>query len=874
VAGERRGRTSAGQKGAGRMSPLLGGHRRLTVGFLVESIFDGFQERLWRSVATTAESLDVNLFCVLGGFLWYNQKGRTTYDLVSPERFDGVILPSGALGCGIDRADLSNYLRRFEPLPMVSLSQAIPRLSNVLVDNQSGMRQLVSHLIEEHGRRRIAFIQGPTYYAEALDRFQAYRDALEAHGLGCDARLVCPGNFGRTAGIEAVRTLLDERRVDFDALVGANDYMAIYAMGELQRRGVRVPEDVAVAGFDDILDASGTIPSLTTVRQPLHEMGEHALRTVVRMIHGEAQPEQVLFPASLVRRRSCGCLPSLESAANGMPEESAVLAPPELSDRLEALFPDQVPRPWRAAWARELASTAVQELEGASSSSFLGVLEKLILAGHSRDVTATSWNRVLAALFRALRSSLQRQDGDRLHALWESALMLVSEVSEQAQIARHIRAKEEFRILPRIFEMTHLDEEELKQRIRSDLPALGIGAFYLARYVETSREEATLFVHYDLRGRVALDPSLKTFPSRWLVPGQFDETERFCYAVLPVDSKPNQLGFAVCDMGTSTGAASDFLIGQITGGLQVVALMEDVRRYATDLQVQVEERTRQLQDAERSLVKAAHQAGMADVAISIMHTAGNLLNSIKVSAEKIRDASPSGTLEALTKANDLLETAVSGLASSDPKLRLLPEYYRKLADGLAHERSHALGEAGELLAQLSNLRDTLKQLQAYAREGGDMELRETVEIPDVLDAVLKSQESRILRDRIEVRKDVGAIAPIVSQRAKVVHVLITVLDNAIDAMERTPRDQRVLGIRVREADGGGIRVQISDTGEGIAPEHLERIFSHGFTTKPSGRGFGLHTCANYMSQMGGSIQAESGGPGKGAMFTLVFAWSS
>jgi DNA-binding LacI/PurR family transcriptional regulator/signal transduction histidine kinase len=856
------------------MSPLLGGHRRTTVGFMVESLFDGFQERLWQSVAAAAQALDVNLFCMLGGFLWYGQKGRTVYDLISPERFDGIISLTGALGCGIEKDDLRRYLRRFEPLPVVSVSQPIPGLSSVLVDNRSGMRQLVSHLVEAHGRRRIAFVQGPSFNAEAVDRYQAYCDALQAHGLACDPQLVCPGDFERTAGIRAVQTLLDERKADFDALVGANDYMAIYAMAELQRRGVRVPEDVAVAGFDDIRDASGTVPSLTTVRQPLREMGDHALRTLLRLIQGEAQPEQTVFSSSVARRRSCGCMPSLEPATAGLADPNVALAPAELVGRLQALFPEQVPPPSRAAWAQELASAVLRELENASPEPFLGVLERLILGGYSLDVTATAWHPVIATLFRALRPRCPQQETERLQALWESSLVLVSSVAEQAQIARHVRAKEELRILPRIFEMTHLDEEELKQRIRSDLPAFGIRAFFLSRYVETTREEATLFVHYDLSGRVALDPSLKAFPARWLIPGQIGETERFSYAVLPVDSKPNQLGFAVCDMGTSSGAAYDFLIRQITEGLQIVALMEDVRRYATDLEVQVEERTRQLRDAERNLVNAAHQAGMADVAISIMHGAGNLLNSVHVSAEKIRDASRSGTLDGLAKANALLESEVSGLAASELKLRLLPEYYRKLADGLADDRAQATRQASELLSQLTRLRDTLKNLQDYARDGGDMQLREAVEIPTVLDAALKLQESRIFRDRIEVRKDVGAVPPIVSQRAKVVHVLVTVIDNAIDAMERTPRDQRVLGIRVRESAGGGIQVQISDTGDGIAPEHRERIFSYGFTTKPSGHGFGLHTCANYMSQMGGSIQAESAGPGRGATITLVFSWSS
>ena len=217
------------------------------------------------------------------------------------------MLMSGTLGNHIGPEELSAYCERYRPLPMCSIAVPSPGIPSVLVDNATGMRDLLVHLVAAHGCRRVAFIRGPEANDEAERRYQVYRDVLGERGLAVDPELVVVGDFQRAAGARAIDVLLDERRAPFDAVVAASDSMALGAIDALRARGLRVPEDVAVVGFDDIEAARFATPPLTTVRQPLHEQGRRAVELLLAVIRGEPVPEQVTLHTELVTRRSCRC---------------------------------------------------------------------------------------------------------------------------------------------------------------------------------------------------------------------------------------------------------------------------------------------------------------------------------------------------------------------------------------------------------------------------------------------------------------------------------------------------------------------------------------------------------------------------------------
>jgi DNA-binding LacI/PurR family transcriptional regulator len=188
----------------------------------------------------------------------------------------------------------------------VTIGFELPSLPTVGADAETGIFQAVMHLVKRHDRRRIAFIAGPEGSTDGAQRLGAYRMAMESVGLFADPALIVVGDYEARSGREAIRQLKRQRR--FDAVVAANDLMALGAIDGLKASGTRVPEEVSVVGFDDIEEAGFNAPRLTTVRQPLVELGSAAARFAYQPETsdlGEVAP--VVVPAPLVIRESCGC---------------------------------------------------------------------------------------------------------------------------------------------------------------------------------------------------------------------------------------------------------------------------------------------------------------------------------------------------------------------------------------------------------------------------------------------------------------------------------------------------------------------------------------------------------------------------------------
>ncbi|HET7846061.1 MAG TPA: LacI family DNA-binding transcriptional regulator [Acidimicrobiia bacterium] len=214
---------------------------------------------------------------------------------------DGIIMSVPAVGQSVDRIKAVLPDDR-EPVVFVKAGVS-DRFSSVLVDNTAAVEEVVDHLVSI-GRARIGHISGPTNWHEAVDRREGWRRGLEKHGLEADPRLCEEGDWSPHSGAAAMSALLD-RTPDLDAVVAANDRMALGAMHALRGRGLRIPEDVAVTGFDDIDEAAWFAPPLTSVEQPLAEMGRQAVRRLWSEFNGNASaPIVIPLRAELMIRES------------------------------------------------------------------------------------------------------------------------------------------------------------------------------------------------------------------------------------------------------------------------------------------------------------------------------------------------------------------------------------------------------------------------------------------------------------------------------------------------------------------------------------------------------------------------------------------
>lgn len=202
--------------------------------------------------------------------------------------------------------DLELISRRL-PVVMIAGPREIDHLDHLEVANLDGEFALTTHLIADHGLRRLAFVGGGADSPDAQARFVGYQQALGAAGLPVPPEPDTRGDFTQAEGRAAARRLLDRGPLP-QGLVFANDQMAVGALEVLERRGVRVPEDVAVVGFDGIPLGRVVRPALTTVTQPMRKLGETAVDLLVgRLTEPEREPRSVMLPVTQTRRASCGC---------------------------------------------------------------------------------------------------------------------------------------------------------------------------------------------------------------------------------------------------------------------------------------------------------------------------------------------------------------------------------------------------------------------------------------------------------------------------------------------------------------------------------------------------------------------------------------
>ncbi len=218
-------------------------------------------------------------------------------------KVDGLAVLAGSL----PPKELAEVSQRV-PVVLMATHQAPRRLDFVGADNRGGTRAVTEHLITAHGVRDLAFVAGPARSPDSKERFVGYTGALADAGLRTPEAPEAYGGFTETGGARAVEELLASRRTPPRAIVFGNDEMAIGGLGVLRRHRLRVPGDVAVTGFDDIATGRHVRPSLTTVRQPMRDIGEIAVRTLLdRLADTEAPRVAAVLPTELVVRASCGC---------------------------------------------------------------------------------------------------------------------------------------------------------------------------------------------------------------------------------------------------------------------------------------------------------------------------------------------------------------------------------------------------------------------------------------------------------------------------------------------------------------------------------------------------------------------------------------
>jgi signal transduction histidine kinase len=291
------------------------------------------------------------------------------------------------------------------------------------------------------------------------------------------------------------------------------------------------------------------------------------------------------------------------------------------------------------------------------------------------------------------------------------------------------------------------------------------------------------------------------------------------------------------------------------------------------IEAEVARQTARLEELSQELVSTARRAGMAEVATGVLHNVGNVLNTVNVAASVVGQKLRNSEVASLMKAGDLLKTNEGNLAAfltTDERGKHLPRFLIEVADFLGREQAELVAEVQTLQRGVEHIKEIVGAQQQHAKNGT---LREKFCPADLFAEALAMDLGPSSQQPIEIERHFEPIPATALDKHKLLQILINLLSNAKKSVLASGRADPRITLSVRKLcgpDGDRLQFEVGDNGVGIAAENLARIFSHGFTTRKDGHGFGLHSAANAAAEMHGSLTAASDGPGLGSRFTLEF----
>ena len=276
-----------------------------------------------------------------------------------------------------------------------------------------------------------------------------------------------------------------------------------------------------------------------------------------------------------------------------------------------------------------------------------------------------------------------------------------------------------------------------------------------------------------------------------------------------------------------------------------------------------------LKAAQKKLLETAREVGMAEVATGVLHNAGNVLNSVSVTAEVVRKRLRNSKVSYLSDVVRLLQDNAEELGTFmtvEERGKKIPAFLANLSSELIDEQQRCLESLEALTKHVQHVAEIIQLQQSH---GKAKDLIEPTCVANLVEDALQINAEALSRNGIEVRRDIADLPTLLLDRHKLLQIIINLISNATHALaESEQQEDKIITIKVKEAETGRLQIEVSDKGVGIPPENLTRIFEHGFTTRKEGHGFGLHSTALSANELNGSIVAHSDGPGKGAAFTV------
>ncbi|MDA3851127.1 MAG: diguanylate cyclase [Spirochaetaceae bacterium] len=819
--------------------------KHLTIGVILDQLDSPFVTHIWHAVSAEAKRHGHNLILFQGQQLdrpyRYTKEENIIYNLVSESSVDGIILSTGTVqpftGIGFEE-----FLNQYKQIPLISISISLDNIPSVIIDNKMGMAQGIRHLIEHHGYRKIAFVKGIKYNEEALNRYEAYEEVLKEFDIPINPQYIVQGDFRPQSGIRAVELFKERNSLDMEAIVCANDDMAISLIGSLNKEGLKIPNDIAVLGFDDKPGVEFLKPPMSTINQPIAIMVNKAYSVLMEIIQGKEVELIHRIPAQLVTRESCGCLPSLiqnwivkEKSKPGEEKsleyrvEHGLGFPLNLKDIILDIIAKLKKSIDLKNPGKEDYSNFIQTLNFYASRSILEVRDDL------------NWSELLSELLKESNEKLtSKDDKEVLEDVFSLAHGLITNIHKRLEVLSkysksnkddfHREFKQDLNFVNTIDQCTHA--------LKSHFERIGLDYGFLVLYDgkpnkkkmyhwDIPRESSLVFQHSLGSQRFKNLPI--SFSTEELLPQEYwDQEEPFQLSVTCLYHKDDQFGYLL--QGLNLLDDDYYVTSQeyLSYTLSFVYLWQDRQKLEQDIQATLDELTL----SNKKLTELDDMKN--DLIANITHDFRSPLSIIQNNADIVKKYIDLGDKESVLKRVDSIYSASSKLKSAIDRLL-----------DLAKMDSQGL----KLKIQRTKPKQYLSQLVDFYRSS-------------VMSSKIMILESLPLFEIEDFYTDMD----------KLEEILSNIISNAVKYINA---DQGEIIISLDDK-GDTLEISIKDNGIGIKQEELERIFNRFEQVDSSrnshykGTGLGLAFAKQLTEYLKGTIRAESEGLNKGAEFVLEF----
>jgi len=839
---------------------------RYTFGFLDENRDNDYHNQILDGISEAARELGIDIirFSYYSSHIAYKFSHQIdiVIDHIQQYDLDGLLfLGWTQAGAMYNR---ENFIKRFGDMPMMSLGVNYKDIPSVYFPGDRMIAKMTRHLIEEHHYSRIAYIE---HYRED-NRKAAYEKVMKEYGLYDPSLYV--GNDVLPSWTDpqmrsrrAAEILLDERGIDVQAVITLGCDLAGYFIDALEGRGIRVPSDIAVVSYEENDFAEYSLPGITTIYYPWRELGYNGCRNLAGLLREGKIPQKTVIGEcdNIICRGSCGCLPYYLKPADdrhSLPEGHG----PDMMSEEEK---NEIEKELKILYGGSGINFA--RLVDSFASSCISRDSMQFLSGLDRELRYARRNIRLNELITDMRNLFYPyliNDMDML--VWSGDLFMQAQVIVSDSVAR--------------FHGGTALMNRMKDRNMQTLKQELFMSFSLNHLTDTV-EKAMKLLNVD-NCHIFISNSI--FTGTDVEESLFDNSVlifRYKYGKrLEVTGKAGGLRQQLADIREEIGHVSLAYLLHVTDEIMGLAIFgpgsgapDEVfyQNLSTSISTVLHGIVllNRLNITYKKLVEHARKEGMADIAADILHSIGNMLNSINVSLHLMEESMKSSVIDDLIMAGDMLLKNINCLEEficSDPKGKKLMKLYLNLGNAARQLFERLTFNLDRIAAKVRTINEAVAAQQSYA--GVDEKLEDLLIEPIIEDALKLNQES-FEKLRIKVEKDYMPGFKAHVNRAKLFFIIFNIISNATDALINSSNDGRKLTVRTYMDDRGKY-IEIGDNGRGIPEEIIDRIFEYGFSTKEGRYGYGLYSCAAYMEDMNGSIWARSEGENKGSSFILKF----